>query len=520
MLHVTSSLDLPSLSGDSEEKYLHQVPTSRPTLRAPSCQKPSEIELLPSTHTWHSPTSVLSSSPQENSFKKETVENYSHFVSNWETRELLSTSTSDSEDISASSQQDMSFMSDSSEDEEQSTGKELSPYLPSRYASDSDEKLCSLPSTFLNISLPRRQQNPSPKNLPESCNESEKEEDHLHSMASFLKQEGSSESWESEDDEEYFYLVTRGSEEDPSSGDSDPEECLCMYSVLQEPSVGDSEPDSWVSLRPPSRTSNPPSFPSPPIPPYSLDRTSLSPGSLFDSHCHLDFLDRRLGPLSLRQLVTRDPRLDWATFGGCVAVYCHPRDWRERPSASLLRAAGEERVHLALGCHPHFAQHWGARTGRQLELAIRRLGQQLVALGECGLDYSRKNDVERSHQLRVFRAQVQLAMKLSLPLVLHLREAEEDGLALLREVGLPGDWPVHRHCFTGEGRSSVSDSSCPGDWETAAAWLRRFPGSRLGVTAAVTHREQHRVHQWVSKVIQDIFELLNSLSRCPWTSYS
>ena len=46
-------------------------------------------------------------------------------------------------------------------------------------------------------------------------------------------------------------------------------------------------------------------------------------------------------------------------------------------------------------------------------------------------------------------------MKLSLPLVLHLREAEEDGLALLREVGLPGDWPVHRHCFTGEGSGEV-----------------------------------------------------------------
>ena len=447
MIHVTSSLDLPSLSKDSEEEYLHQVPTSRPSLRASSSQKPS---------TWHSPTSILSSCPQENSSKKETVENYSHFVSNWETRELVSSSTSDSEDITASSQQDTSLMSDSSEDEEQSTGNELSPYLLSRNARESDKKPCSLPSTFLNL--------PSPKNLAESSDESEKEEDHLHAMACFVKQKCSSESWESDDDKEFFYLVTRGSEEDLSRGDSDPEECLCMYSVLQQPSVGGgSEPDDWVSLRPSSRTSIPPSSPSPPLPPYSLDRTSLFPGALFDSHCHLDFLDRRLGPLSLRQLVTRDPRLDWATFGGCVAVYCHPRDWRERPSTSLQRAAEEERVHLALGCHPHFTQHWGARTGRQLELAIRRLGPQLVALGECGLDYSRKNDVERSRQMKVFRAQVQLAMKMSLPLVLHLREAEEDGLAVLSEVGLPGDWPVHRHCFTGEGRSSVADSSFPGE---------------------------------------------------------
>ena len=189
------------------------------------------------------------------------------------------------------------------------------------------------------------------------------------------------------------------------------------------------------------------------LPPYTVAYSRLPPGSLFDSHCHLDILSRRLrlGPsLDLRQLVTSDPQLDWASFGGCVAVYCHPRDWRGGPSLSLQRATGEDRAHLALGCHPHYSNLWHlGSTKYELEAAMRRLGTRLVALGECGLDYTRKNLVAREQQMRVFREQVLLALRLDLPLVLHIREAEEDGLKVLEDAGLPRDWRLHRHCFTG-----------------------------------------------------------------------
>ena len=141
------------------------------------------------------------------------------------------------------------------------------------------------------------------------------------------------------------------------------------------------------------------------LPPYTVPYSCLPPGSLFDSHCHLDFLSRRLrlGPsLDLRQVVTSDPHLDWASFGGCVAVYCHPKDWRGGPSLSLQRAAGEDRAHLALGCHPHYSNLWHlGSTKYELEAAIRRLGPRLVALGECGLDYTRKNLVAREQQMSV-----------------------------------------------------------------------------------------------------------------------
>lgn len=83
--------------------------------------------------------------------------------------------------------------------------------------------------------------------------------------------------------------------------------------------------------------------------------------------------------------------------------------------------------------------------------------------------------------------QVELALRLQLPLVLHIRDAEEEGLEVLRAAGLPPYWPVHRHCFTGDGPA-------------AAAWLTLYPGSRLGVTAAVTHPDRRAVHDWVHQV--------------------
>jgi hypothetical protein len=55
--------------------------------------------------------------------------------------------------------------------------------------------------------------------------------------------------------------------------------------------------------------------------------------------------------------------------------------------------------------------------------------------------------------------------------VLHIRNAEEEGLEVLRAAGLPPYWPVHRHCFTA-------------NWPAASAWLELYPGSRLGGTVA------------------------------------
>ena len=83
-----------------------------------------------------------------------------------------------------------------------------------------------------------------------------------------------------------------------------------------------------------------------------------------------------------------------------------------------------------------------------LELLERLLlegkGRGCAAVGECGMDRSAGCRVQKEVQSQAFRLQVELAMKLQLPLVLHIRDAEQAGLAAIKESGLPRDWPIHR----------------------------------------------------------------------------
>ncbi|MFC3771063.1 TatD family hydrolase [Paenibacillus sp. GCM10012303] len=104
-------------------------------------------------------------------------------------------------------------------------------------------------------------------------------------------------------------------------------------------------------------------------------------------------------------------------------------------------------LYSTAGVHPHDAKMCNPGTISRL----RRLAAQpqVVAIGECGLDYNRDfspRDVQRTW----FDAQVKLACELRLPLFLHEREAFSDFVQILQSYGkeLP---PSVVHCFTGTG---------------------------------------------------------------------
>jgi TatD DNase family protein len=237
------------------------------------------------------------------------------------------------------------------------------------------------------------------------------------------------------------------------------------------------------------------------LPAYTILRADLRPGDVWDSHCHLDFLARKLA----REGIRHGERLEVSLrhdgenlgdrFGGCVANFCDPRDWaygqQGQDTAEVLRSCcSQPRVFLAIGCHPHFADRLDGARLLQLERLAGRLKGRFVAIGECGLDRSGKNDIPMQTQTKSFIAQVQLALKLRLPLVLHIRGAEEEGRAVLREQEVPADWPIHRHCF--------NDS-----WAVAEAWLRLYPGSKIGLTAKVTYSNQKALHEVARRVPLD-----------------
>jgi TatD DNase family protein len=63
-------------------------------------------------------------------------------------------------------------------------------------------------------------------------------------------------------------------------------------------------------------------------------------------------------------------------------------------------------VYDTLGCHPHKANQWDSSSPNKLEKAIKTLRPELVALGECGLDYSGRNNVPKEQHQKAFKQQV------------------------------------------------------------------------------------------------------------------
>ena len=95
-------------------------------------------------------------------------------------------------------------------------------------------------------------------------------------------------------------------------------------------------------------------------------------------------------------------------------------------------------------------------VGGQGSLTDPKIGQltQMFYLFPC------RSLADRDVQATAFRAQIRLALRYKMPLVLHIRgqdrsldggQAEEDGYRILADCNVPRDLPIQRHCFNGKG---------------------------------------------------------------------
>ena len=98
----------------------------------------------------------------------------------------------------------------------------------------------------------------------------------------------------------------------------------------------------------------------------------------------------------------------------------------------------------ALGLHPEDVKADWQEQLAIVENAIRVHHNELVAIGEIGLDYYWDKTFKEEQQ-EVLRRQLLLARELNLPVILHNREATEDIIRIVREVGGRGVF----HCFNG-----------------------------------------------------------------------
>ncbi len=109
-----------------------------------------------------------------------------------------------------------------------------------------------------------------------------------------------------------------------------------------------------------------------------------------------------------------------------------------------------DNIYASVGVHPHDSKGWDDSIIEKLEELAKN--KKVVAIGEIGLDYY-YDFSPREIQIKAFEAQIELALKLKLPIIVHNRESNEDIMNLARKYKNSG-LRAQYHCFAG----SIADA--------------------------------------------------------------
>jgi len=156
--------------------------------------------------------------------------------------------------------------------------------------------------------------------------------------------------------------------------------------------------------------------------------------ALVDSHCHIVF---RNFDADLDEVAAR-----WREAGVSALVHACVEP-AEIPAIRALADRFPE-LRYAVGVHPLDTHHWQEHTARDLRAAAKA-DPRVVAIGELGLDLFRESNLE--HQLAVLEPQLDLAVELDLPVIIHCRDAAAPMLELLASRASQGGVPrgvMHR----------------------------------------------------------------------------
>ncbi|MFA7288755.1 MAG: TatD family hydrolase [Melioribacteraceae bacterium] len=102
-------------------------------------------------------------------------------------------------------------------------------------------------------------------------------------------------------------------------------------------------------------------------------------------------------------------------------------------------------IYCTVGVHPLDTKEWNDNYIEEIRTLAKN--KKVVAIGEIGLDYHYDYS-PKEVQIKAFRLQLELAIELNLPAVIHNRESDEDMMAIIREFTAKG-LRAQFHCFSG-----------------------------------------------------------------------
>ena len=193
---------------------------------------------------------------------------------------------------------------------------------------------------------------------------------------------------------------------------------------------------------------------------------------LFDTHAHLD--DHAFDT-DRRELIDSLP-------GQGIGLLMNPGCSFESSRNAIALAEEYDFIYAAVGSHPDVADEVDdALIAEYRELCKH---SKVKAIGEIGLDYHYE-DIPRDIQKRAFRLQMELAAELDLPVIVHEREAHEDGLKIVDE------FPTVKgvfHCYSGS-------------LEMAKELVRR--GWYIGFTGVLTFKNARKALEVAAGIPRD-----------------
>ncbi|WP_102795678.1 TatD family hydrolase [Bowmanella denitrificans] len=192
---------------------------------------------------------------------------------------------------------------------------------------------------------------------------------------------------------------------------------------------------------------------------------------MIDSHCHLDFSDfdhdRQVQIAQARQHGVTD-----IVIPGVSAA-----QW---PKLITLCQANSH-LHFALGLHPYFLADFQSEHLEQLDGLLQEYAGQVVAVGEIGIDLV--IDADAGLQEQVFMAQLKLAEKHQLPVIIHHRKSHHLILHCLKTVRFTQGGVIHAYS---------------GSKQQAQAYIGQ--GFKLGVGGTITYPRARKTRQAISQV--------------------
>ena len=153
---------------------------------------------------------------------------------------------------------------------------------------------------------------------------------------------------------------------------------------------------------------------------------------LIDSHCHLTdeaFDDDRLFILN-----------DLSNFG--LRGIINPATNLADSKMAIELSEKYDNIYAMAGIHPEEVDEITDKDLEELENLAQN--KKVIAIGEIGLDYYRKDD-NKDRQKEIFIHQLELARKLAKPAVIHVRDSKDDVIEILKDYQ---DLKIQIHCFS------------------------------------------------------------------------